>query len=265
VGFVQPGYDADIVVWDSNPLSVGATPRQVYIDGRATLDTAKVADSASMATESRIFKAPKQRRVISSEVTKFCEQQVSEGGKLVITGIRESFLDHATPESGTSGNSSMIIENGKTVCFGDKCAEIDTSNAAFVHLENGYVSPGLTAVSVSLGLIEIPSEGATTDGDLGSDASSSDPKNVVYAKYGVHLEGKNFKRARIGGITRAISAPTGGGLFGGVSVGIKTKEQKVLSLDDGIFKDEVALHVQIGQASKRKLLFRVQCRTKCAK
>ncbi|KAG8897875.1 hypothetical protein FRC00_003701, partial [Tulasnella sp. 408] len=33
LGYVQTGYDADIVVWDSHPLSLGATPSQVYIDG----------------------------------------------------------------------------------------------------------------------------------------------------------------------------------------------------------------------------------------
>lgn len=42
VGYLRPGYDADIVVWDSHPLSIGATPLQVYIDGRTTLDTKKV-------------------------------------------------------------------------------------------------------------------------------------------------------------------------------------------------------------------------------
>jgi len=27
------GYDADLVLWDSHPLSLGATPKQVFIDG----------------------------------------------------------------------------------------------------------------------------------------------------------------------------------------------------------------------------------------
>ncbi|KAG8890401.1 hypothetical protein FRB98_008976 [Tulasnella sp. 332] len=33
LGYVKPGYDADIVLWDSHPLALGATPQQVFIDG----------------------------------------------------------------------------------------------------------------------------------------------------------------------------------------------------------------------------------------
>jgi hypothetical protein len=56
-------------------------------------------------------------------------------------------------------------------------------------------------------------------------------------------------------VTKAISAPIANGFSGGVSVGIRTKEQKKLSLDDGIFQDEVALHFQIGQNSKGVLIY----------
>lgn len=33
IGFLKPGYDADVVIWDSHPLQIGATPKQVFIDG----------------------------------------------------------------------------------------------------------------------------------------------------------------------------------------------------------------------------------------
>lgn len=33
VGFVRKNYDADLVLWDSHPLALGATPLQVFIDG----------------------------------------------------------------------------------------------------------------------------------------------------------------------------------------------------------------------------------------
>ncbi|CAI4213309.1 unnamed protein product [Parascedosporium putredinis] len=35
LGKVKPGFDADVVVWDSDPLSLGASPVQVWIDGVA--------------------------------------------------------------------------------------------------------------------------------------------------------------------------------------------------------------------------------------
>ncbi|KAF9258507.1 carbohydrate esterase family 9 protein [Marasmius fiardii PR-910] len=33
VGKVKSGYDADLIIWDSHPLALGSTPRQVFIDG----------------------------------------------------------------------------------------------------------------------------------------------------------------------------------------------------------------------------------------
>jgi adenine deaminase len=47
IGYAKAGYDADLVVWDSHPLSVGATPFQVFVDGRATLDEKAVQESMS--------------------------------------------------------------------------------------------------------------------------------------------------------------------------------------------------------------------------
>jgi imidazolonepropionase-like amidohydrolase len=256
VGFVRPGYDADIVVWDSHPLSVGATPLQVYIDGRATLDPKKVAESQPKVRmdKSSSPDAPKQRKVLSSNAREeLCGRLDGNVKKFVITGIKESFLDHPmiVKSGSNSDNLTMVIQDGSITCFSGQCASA-TSDDTIINLENGYVLPGLTAVSVSLGLTEIPSEERTSDGNIGS-ATSFDAENVIYAKYGVHLDGKNFKRARIGGVTKAISAPRAGGFCGGVSVGIKTKEQKTLSLDDGIFQDEIALHFQIGQVSKGAL------------
>ena len=254
IGYLRPGYDADIVVWDSHPLSVGATPLQVYIDGRATLDAKKVAESQpkTFAEKKSTLEAPKQRKVLPFDVKEeLCGSVDGTIGKIIITGIKESFLDHhPVVQSGTNpSNLTMVIQDGSIVCFGNECASA-TSEDTVIALDDGYVLPGLTAVSVSLGLLEIPSEERTSDGRVSTQSSGSNAEDVVYAKYGVHLDGKNFKRARIGGVTRAISAPVAGGFAGGVSVGIKTKEQQTLSLDDGVFQDEVALHFQIGQASK---------------
>lgn len=260
VGFVRSGYDADIVVWDSHPLSVGATPLQVYIDGRATLDPKKVTESLAKVTTKKVLmpKAPKQRKILESYVKEqLCGRLDGMTGRLFIRGIKESFLDHhPVIETGSNpDNLTMVIQGGSIECFSNVCHSA-TSDDTVIELEDGYVLPGLTAVSVSLGLLEIPSEDRTSDGTVGTQSSGSNAEDVIYAKYGVHLDGKNFKRARIGGVTRAISAPRAGGFAGGVSTGIKTKEQKTLSLDDGIFQNEVALHFQVGQASKGTSILR---------
>ncbi len=38
VGSVVIGLDADLVVWDRNPLRLGALPAQIFVDGEVMLD-----------------------------------------------------------------------------------------------------------------------------------------------------------------------------------------------------------------------------------
>ncbi|KAH7317715.1 hypothetical protein BKA65DRAFT_438774 [Rhexocercosporidium sp. MPI-PUGE-AT-0058] len=252
VGFAKPGYDADLVVWDSHPLLVGATALQVYIDGKPTLDPKKVEESLSNvhASSSKKLSAPMMRTTVSAETKEeLCNEVQKAGTKFTVTGIKHSYLD-GQPKAATASDSlMMVVDSGKIVCFdfADKCART-SADSPVVALKNGHVLPGLTAVSVQLGLAEITMDTVTTDGELKKSADS-DPKHAVYAKYGVHLEGRGFARARIGGVTRAITAPMSESFTVGVSTGIKTSGKKTI-LDGGIFQDDVAVHFAIGSSSK---------------
>jgi imidazolonepropionase-like amidohydrolase len=254
IGYVRPGYDADIVVWNLHPLLVGATPLQVYIDGNPTLDPKKVEESLSKMQNQNYGgdQLPKMRMELTEETKKeICDKAAGEGESLIITGIKKSFLGSTEAESRTTQDLTMVLESGKIACFGvhEVCASRHKDSRT-IRLENGYVLPGLTALSSNLGLSEIIGESSTTDGLVSGDAA--DPDSVVYAKYGVHLEGKAFKRARIGGVTKALSVPMlDGGLQAGVSVGIRTSGKKTI-LSGGIFQDDVALHFLIGQEVKGK-------------
>ncbi|EPE36915.1 Composite of metallo-dependent hydrolase [Glarea lozoyensis ATCC 20868] len=250
VGYVRPGYDADIVVWNSHPLSVGATAIQVYIDGRATLDPKTVAESGAVIEQGEEQKTLVQKSTISStERQEICDQVEKDGARITITGIRKSYLNDEYPAT-KDGNATMVIKNGEILCFAshEACSSHITSGP-IINLKNGHVLPGLTAVSVSLGLSEIALDSGTSDGIVGKSPSSVDPENVVYAKYGIHFDGRGFARARIGGVTRAVSAPLSNGFADGVSVGILTSGKKTI-LDGGIFQEDVALHFRIGQNAK---------------
>ncbi|KAJ9154718.1 Imidazolonepropionase [Pleurostoma richardsiae] len=263
IGYVRPGYDADIVVWDAHPLSIGATPRQVFIDGVATLDPLVVEESS--ATMSKAFSAtergaekPAMRAVVpESQRQSVCESAKVAGKKLVISGIRKSFLDNDSdlPEGATQygGNHTITLEDGVITCLGDyaKCGQssLEEASGEVVHiaLSNGHISPGLTAVTAQLGLAEIATEPSTGDGIISPKLDPKKAENVDFAKYGVTIEGKGFARARLGGVTRAITAPmTAGGLVRGVSVGVRTGVDSNL-LNGGVFQPNVALHVAIGE------------------
>ncbi|KAL1966639.1 hypothetical protein VTN77DRAFT_4050 [Rasamsonia byssochlamydoides] len=250
IGFVKPGYDADVVVWDSHPLSVGATPLQVYIDGKATLAEGLL---KSKNVSVRRQEKPKMRaETPATDIREFCSRSPRGSENIVITGISNSYLQSPHIKASSGDNLTMVIRSGKITCLGghNECmSSMSDADAHVIALQNGYVLPGLTAISTSLGLTEISSEDSTSDGTANPDADPLDPDNAIYAKYGVHTEGRAFERARIGGVTRAITAPVGRSFLGGISVGIKTSEGSN-PLNGGIFKDDVALHFVVGQDAK---------------
>lgn len=95
-------------------------------------------------------------------------------------------------------------------------------------------------------------EDATSDGQVSPKLDPLKPESVIYAKYGIHLEGRAFDRAKYGGVTRAVIIPTvgwEGEFLNGVSVGIKTSGGSLTTLK-GVFKEDVAVHFTLGQESK---------------
>jgi hypothetical protein len=280
VGYVRAGYDADIVVWDSHPLSVGATPKQVFIDGVATLDPAQVeASSAHVAVAHlgadahRGAGKPAMRATIAhDERERLCSGSRDQGRDFVISGITRSFLDEfpefltastaGGAQSARGDNLTMVIADGKVACLG---ADADCRAAATklrgghddgqltsIELENGHLSRGLVAVTSALGIAEIAM--APTTGDRVVKAAS-EGSGVDHAKYGVSLGGaktrsKTFARARLGGVTRAVQAPMSeGGLVVGVSTGMRTGVDSTL-LNGGLFQEDVAMHVALGEDAK---------------
>ncbi|OLN83071.1 hypothetical protein CCHL11_09655 [Colletotrichum chlorophyti] len=270
VGYARPGYDADLVVWDAHPLSVGATPLQVYIDGKPQLKNRIVQESMGTAFNEASAKetlpvTPKMRTELEPEKRDaFCSKTKKNKGSFVINGITKTFLENhpqlPTSFRDVSGeNLTLVVSNGAVACLNtaEQCASaVSKASSApdevtVLDLSNGHVLPGLTAVTAALGMVEIATESDTGDGYIDVKKEGTDPDNLDFAKYGVQLEGKAFARARIGGVTRAISPPLSpdGAFVNGVSVGILTRNDRTL-LDGGVFKPEVALHVTIDDKAK---------------
>jgi imidazolonepropionase-like amidohydrolase len=250
VGFIRPGYDADIVIWNFHPLSVGATPLQVFIDGKATLDPQQVESSQSRVVISQSGEASPSIRPNPSEMKELhCANIEKPGAKITIRGITMSYLEVPSAKGTDSKDLIMVVDGGKITCLDtqDQCLGAST-NSTIIALNDAHVLPGLTAVTVALGLGEIAMEDSSGDG-----TTTPGFEDIVYAKYGIHLDGKSFARARIGGVTKAITAPKSQGFQGGISVALKTSGKKNV-LNGGIVKDDVALHFKVGSASKSRLL-----------
>jgi hypothetical protein len=251
VGYLREGYDADVVIWDSHPLALGATPIQVFIDGVPIFDE-ETAEKKLHAKPER-QEIPKSREFDEIEaLTGEVESEEMNQKEFVATGIRKAYLRRGNGLevlSSTSESLTMVVRGGRIECLSTSCSDEVGIAAAqgfpIYQLRNGCILPGLTILSPGHGLLDIESEGSTIDGIVNG---NDDVKNVVYAKDGLKFDGKHLARAQKAGILNLVTAPLSNGFLQGVSVAFKSAGKSVL--DPGaVIQEEVALHFSISYGS----------------
>ncbi|KAK3625394.1 hypothetical protein LTR56_003999 [Elasticomyces elasticus] len=224
IGKIKAGFDADIVVWDSDPLSVGATPVQVWIDGVPQFE-----DPVELQKP-----APKPMEPVVALDT--IHDTHSEHTDVVFSGVRTIMLAGLEQDLSSSDDeaSYVVIRNGTISCVGG-CAEAtamaNDDGIPTIYLRDGHIIPPFTAVGSTLGLTEIAGEPSTQNGgDTG----------FSRAVDGLMLEGKGLSAAYRHGVTRAISAPErkeGGSL--GISVGFRIGAQRPAQ---AVWREETGVH-----------------------
>ncbi|EIN11387.1 carbohydrate esterase family 9 protein [Punctularia strigosozonata HHB-11173 SS5] len=256
VGFIKRGWDADVVVWDSHPLSLGATPKQVYIDGIPQLADPQVVPKPD----------PFQ---VTPEVPNF-DDDVKEA--LEYDGLpplrprqskRVMFINvsNAYTRSGSAiteafsadgdGLGVAFVENGRLLCIGAGCpAFADMGNVEVVDLQGGAIQPSLITYGSPLGLLEMESERSTADGavldplvERVPDIAGGDG-SVIRAVDGLVFDTRDQWHAYRAGVTAGIASPIhryfakGLGTAFSLGAGHKLEEGAVL-------QDIAALHVAI--------------------
>lgn len=236
LGKIKPGYDADIVVWDSDPLSVGATPVQVWIDG-----TAQYEDPVEL-------EKPLAAPMIPDTSLNTTTVEIAQLENVVLSGVSKVLLPGHEDATTAETPINVVITGGKVTCIGE-CSEMISAATAngvkSVHLKNGYLTSSFTAFGSTLGLNEIDAESSTDDGDGSTFSRAVD---------GLALDNKKLKVAHDYGVTRAITAPkfAGGSDSAryGVSVGFSTGAKT--ALDEGaVWADETSVHYTLSLAAKR--------------
>ncbi|EKG19830.1 Amidohydrolase 1 [Macrophomina phaseolina MS6] len=232
IGKVKAGYDADIVVWDSDPLSVGATPLQIWIDGTAQYE------------EPYVLNKSRSEPIDPGNAVTVAQEEAVEAKDVIFTGVSRVLLPGFEQ---TSEQSTAVIRNGRVICVGACELEISAASSEgikSVALENGYLSPSFTVLGSNLGLSEISAESDTTDGSNGPDAFSR-------AVDGLLFDNKQLAAAYRHGVTKAISAPEfSGGGSRGVSAGFLTNAKHPLE-KGAVWADEVAVHHVLTLGTKR--------------
>jgi hypothetical protein len=262
IGFVRPGYDADLVVWDVHPLQVGATPTQVFVDGRSQFDekvVSKMLAQSNLAKQGGALVAPEARLSISLEDKQKVCTKINTGSAVILTGIHKTLLDvQVTSPLYAAENATdlvALLEHGRLTCISTYSLCLSSlsfqaqASLATINVTNGYITPGLIAFGNTLGIQAISSEPSTGDGVNRNSHALDVNHDLHYAKYGVSFGGRGFTRARVGGVMKAITSPSGSGFLQGVSVGLRVAEN-VTVLDGGIWKRELGLHVTVGQNGK---------------
>ena len=234
IGKIKAGFDADIVLWDSDPLSVGATPTQVWIDGAVQFkDPFELNKPATgpISPDANLTEDLSMEEVL---------------GNVIFKGISHVYLEGKSEIFETPQESVALVQGGAIICIGlcvDELAATDTSITSTVVLQNGYITPPFTAFGSALGLVEIDAEPDTHDGPPPA-------SGTIRAVDGLAFGGKQTARAFEHGVTRAISAPGWGSVSGqGISAGFLTGAKHSLE-ENAVWKEEVGFHYALIEDEK---------------
>ncbi|KAH8116655.1 composite domain of metallo-dependent hydrolase [Phellopilus nigrolimitatus] len=217
IGFIKEGYDADLVVWDSHPLALGATPKQKVpktpnFDDEAA-DAVKYDGLPPLAPEKSI------------------------AGTVVFLNVKRK-------------------RRGKVACMGNQstCASfLEAPGCHVVDLKGGAISPGLISFGSPLGLEEIHGEASTRDGSVYDPLEETIPNVVsgegtlIRAVDGLQFATRNALLAYRSGVTVGVTAPTHDGFFGGLSTAFGLGAAHKLE-SDALVQEVAAVHVTIGHS-----------------
>ncbi|KAI0018865.1 amidohydrolase [Xylariomycetidae sp. FL0641] len=232
LGKIKPGYDADIVVWDSDPMSVGATPVQVWIDGTAQFEDPIELEKPFTA----LADTPEPVPVTSEEPLMLTD--------VIFTGVAKPYLVPSQLGEIADGYTVTVeIANSRIRCVGTCTQQLESASASgvkVIHLNNGYLVPPFTAVGSLVGLNAIDAEPSTDD------SGTRIPAQFSRAVDGLALDTKKLRAAHRYGVTRAVTAPR----HHGVAAGFRTGATHALA-DRAVFQEETALYYTLDNSAKR--------------
>ncbi|KAJ7494939.1 hypothetical protein FB451DRAFT_1163676 [Mycena latifolia] len=258
VGWRVGNVAEDIVLWDSHPLALGATPLQVFIDGIPQLKNPAASDKPD--TFQHVPHTPswekEVRETIEYEGLPPLEGSVVKG-TIAFVGVREVWVrddaDGAWPltQAGET-NLTVIVHAGKIVCArsfpAGACTSFLDRVVKVVDLHGGALAPGLTTFGSDLGLSEIMLESSTTDGPVFDPLTMAVPSilghTVVRAVDGLQFGGRNTLYAYRAGVTTAVVAPMGNGFLHGVAAAFDVGAPNALA-PGAIVQAETSLHISI--------------------
>jgi hypothetical protein len=164
------GYDADLVVWDSHPLALGATPKMVFIDGVSQLENVHVLhkpESFQKLPEVPNFDHDAEEAVKHEGLPPLMPTKESVSSVLFTNVVEVVRFGEDAVSTFDNKLGAVLVQDGKIVCMSadGACAQLASdADAEVVDLEGGSIQPGLTTFGAPHGVVEIDQERSTNDG-----------------------------------------------------------------------------------------------------
>ncbi len=220
VGSLAVGKDADVVIWNGNPLSIYSRANMTFVDGQ--LMFSREADEAHRAgvVEARsaliaeIGGDSKDDETADVDIVEPAPANFSyrfapleAEGPVAIIGATVHPIDAPAIENGV-----VVFDQGKIVSVGGSNTEIPAS-AERIDAAGKHLWPGIIHTNTVLGISEIDSVAGSVDvsetGEINADV------DVAQA---IDASSTHFPVARSGGITHAVVVPSGGTIAGTTSL-----------------------------------------------
>jgi len=233
VGSLAAGKDADVVIWNGDPMSVYSRADMTFVDG--TLRFSRETDLAHRArvTEARERLAAELRG--DTAETPASAEEAAAGAKEApaVNPPAPPFDYRFAPGSGSAApvaivgatvhtlegpaidNGVVVFENGRISAVGGAGTPVPGA-AERIDARGKHLWPGLIHTNAVLGLSEIDSVPGSVDiaetGEINADVDVSQAVNAAST---------HFPVARSGGISHAVLVP-GGGLVSGTTTLVRT-------------------------------------------
>lgn len=259
IGFIREGYDADLVIWDSHPLAIGATPTQVWIDGISQLQNPYVsAKPLAFQTAPSIPNFDEEAAAaVKYDGLPPLSTTSSTTNTVVFTNVGSVFnkIDMGVQQVFSASDAGLgvaVVKAGELICYGPHTTCFDRltlNNVDWSDLDGGSICPALVSYGSPLGLEEIHAEKSTRDGVVLDPLADRIPgvlngSEVIRAVDGLLFATRDALLAYRAGVTSAVTAPASKGLVAGLSTVFSTGAAHGLQAG-AVVEDTAALHVSV--------------------
>jgi imidazolonepropionase-like amidohydrolase len=218
-GSLEPGKNADVVVWSGDPFSVYTRAEQVFVDGALLFDRRDPARQPRRDFMTGILPPAPAASAVPAAVS------ARAAGQRAGAALSPAGTAQARPAAAADGETVAIVngrvlpvsgppvEKGTVLIRGGRIAAVGAglqvpAGARVIDASGKTVTPGLLDSSTQVGIVEIPLSAEGTADEATTDAGLSAAFTVVDAFNG---NSTVIPVTRVEGVTRALVTPAGTG------------------------------------------------------